>query len=240
MRLDVKLSVMYDISRQKAQDALKQQRVLVNGQIVSKSSLEIKESDVIELKSREIEFVSRSGYKLEEVIQKHDVDITGMTCIDIGASTGGFTDCLLQRSAKSVTAVDVGTMQLHPKLRNDPRVNVMENTNARNLTVKQFEGLFDLLVMDVSFISVKLLIEGLNTLIKPEGLLFILIKPQFEVGEKYLNKHGIVSDEKYVLKMLNEYRVVFKSLGLAIVDCHKASMTGRDGNQEYIFYLKKP
>lgn len=239
MRLDVKLSDMYDISRQKAQDALKQQRVLVNGKIVTKSSFEIKDTDVIELQKRDAEFVSRAGYKLEEVIQKHDVDITGFTCIDIGASTGGFTDCLLQRSAKSVTAVDVGTMQLHPKLREDLRVKVMENTNARNLTANQFDSLFDLLVMDVSFISVKLLIAGLKLLVKPDGIMFILIKPQFEVGEKYLNKHGIVTDEKQVIKMLNEYRVYFKTLGLSIIDCHKTALTGRDGNQEYIFYLRK-
>lgn len=239
MRLDVKLSLMFDISRQKAQDALKEERVSVNGRIITKSSYEISDSDMIEMHNRNIEYVSRAGYKLDEMFLKHAFDVTGLRCIDIGASTGGFSDCLLQRSAKSVTAVDVGTMQLHEKIRNDPRVIVMENTNARHLMPDQFDDLFDLLVMDVSFISVKVLIETLITLVKPQGTLFILMKPQFEVGEKHLNKHGIVNDEKHVIRILNEYRTLFKTLRLSIVDCHKVSMTGRDGNQEYVFYLKK-
>jgi 23S rRNA (cytidine1920-2'-O)/16S rRNA (cytidine1409-2'-O)-methyltransferase len=237
MRLDVKLSQLYDISRQKAQDALEEQRILVNGKTVTKSSMEVSESDVIELIRRKSEFVSRAGYKLEEILEKHQLDVTGFDCIDIGASTGGFTDCLLQRKAASVTAVDVGTMQLHPTLRNDPRVVVMENTNARTILPEQFPILFDLLVMDVSFISVKLLIEPLIKLVKPQGKFIILIKPQYEVGDKYLNKHGIVKDEKRVNRMLNEYRVLFKQLNISISDCHKTALTGRDGNQEYIFYL---
>jgi 23S rRNA (cytidine1920-2'-O)/16S rRNA (cytidine1409-2'-O)-methyltransferase len=239
MRLDVKLSLMFGISRQKAQDALKEERVSINGKIVTKSSIEVSDSDIIEMQNRDIEYVSRAGYKLDEMFLKHAFDVTGLRCIDIGASTGGFSDCLLQRSAKSVTAVDVGTMQLHEKIRNDPRVIVMENTNARHLVPDQFDDLFDILVLDVSFISVRVLIETLITLVKPQGNLFILMKPQFEVGEKHLNKHGIVNDEKHVIRILNEYRTLFKSLGLSIVDCHKVSMTGRDGNQEYIFYLKK-
>jgi 23S rRNA (cytidine1920-2'-O)/16S rRNA (cytidine1409-2'-O)-methyltransferase len=141
MRLDVKLAMMYDISRQKAQDALKEERVSVNGKIVTKSSLIVSESDLIEIMTRKTEFVSRAGYKLDEMLLKHSFDVTGLRCIDIGASTGGFSDCLLQRSAKSVTAVDVGTMQLHEKIRNDPRVIVMENTNARHLMPDQFDDL---------------------------------------------------------------------------------------------------
>lgn len=239
MRLDVRLSQLFEISRQKAQDALKEERVLVNGKTVMKSSLEISESDVIEIINRSNTFVSRAGYKLEEILEKHTLDITNLDCIDIGASTGGFTDCLLQRKVKSVTAVDVGTMQLHQSLRTDARVTVMENTNARNLRYDQFDNLFDVLVMDVSFISIKLLIENLSELVKSQGMLFILVKPQFEVGEKYLNKHGVVNDEKQVIRVLNECRILFKKLNLAIVDCHKTSVTGRQGNQEYIFYLIK-
>jgi 23S rRNA (cytidine1920-2'-O)/16S rRNA (cytidine1409-2'-O)-methyltransferase len=237
MRLDVKLSQLYDISRQKAQDALEEQRILVNGKTVTKSSMDVSESDVIELIRRKSEFVSRAGYKLEEILEKHQLDVTDFGCIDIGASTGGFTDCLLQRKAASVTAVDVGTMQLHPTLRNDPRVVVMENTNARTILPEHFPISFDLLVMDVSFISVKLLIEPLIKLVKPQGKFIILLKPQYEVGEKYLNKHGIVKDDKRVARMLNEYRVLFKQLNISIIDCHKTALTGRDGNQEYIFYL---
>lgn len=239
MRLDVKLSQLYDISRQKAQDALKDERVLVNGRVVTKSSTEINDIDVIEMTDLKKTFVSRAGYKLEEILEKHQVDVNGLNCIDIGASTGGFTDCLLQRNAQSVTAVDVGTLQLHPSLKENPRVVVMENTNARNLNAEQFEYLFDVLVMDVSFISIKLLIENLVELVNPQGKLFILVKPQFEVGEKYLNKHGVVTDEKQVIRILNEYRVLFKQLNIAIVDCLKSSLTGREGNQEYIFYLVK-
>lgn len=239
MRLDVKLSLLYDISRQKAQDALKQDRVSVNGKIISKSSMEINDDDVIEMTDPKKIFVSRAGFKLEEILEKHQVEVSGLNCIDIGASTGGFTDCLLQRDAHSVTAVDVGTMQLHLSLRDNPRVVVMENTNARNLKAEQFDYQFDVLVMDVSFISIKLLIENLVDLVKSQGKLFILVKPQFEVGEKYLNKHGVVKDEKQVIRILNEYRVLFKQLNISIVDCLKSSVTGREGNQEYIFYLVK-
>jgi 23S rRNA (cytidine1920-2'-O)/16S rRNA (cytidine1409-2'-O)-methyltransferase len=239
MRLDIKISQLFDISRQKAQDALKEERVLVNGKIATKSSMDIEDSDIVEMIKQKSTFVSRAGYKLEEILEKHKIDIADLDCIDIGASTGGFTDCLLQRSAKSVTAVDVGTMQLHHSLRNDSRVIVMENTNARNLRTDQFKELFDLLVMDVSFISIKLLMENLIGLVKPQGKLFILVKPQFEVGEKYLNKHGVVTDEKQVVRILNECRVLFKQLNISIVDCHKTSITGREGNQEYIFYLIK-
>jgi 23S rRNA (cytidine1920-2'-O)/16S rRNA (cytidine1409-2'-O)-methyltransferase len=239
MRLDVRLSQLYDISRQKAQDALKQQRVMVNGKISTKSSLETSETDVIELISVMSEFVSRAGYKLDEMLQKHSVDVTNLHCMDIGASTGGFTDCLIQRKASSVTAVDVGTMQLHSKLRNDNRIIVMENTNARNLHPQQFDRLFDVLVMDVSFISVKLLFEVIIQLVKPQGIMFILLKPQFEVGEKYLNKHGVVTDQKQVIRILNEYRVLFKQHNISVKDCHKTSVLGREGNQEYMFYLIK-
>jgi 23S rRNA (cytidine1920-2'-O)/16S rRNA (cytidine1409-2'-O)-methyltransferase len=239
MRLDVRLSQLYEISRQKAQDALKEQRVLVNGKVSTKSSMEINENDVIELIVRTSEFVSRAGYKLEEMLEKHHFDVEDFDCIDIGASTGGFTDCLIQRKAKSVTAIDVGTNQLHPKLRDDPRITVMENTNARNLRTDQFERLFDLLVMDVSFISIKLLLEPVIHLVKPQGKLLLLLKPQFEVGEKYLNKHGIVTDEKQVVRVLNEYRTLFKQMNISVSDCHKTSFLGREGNQEYIFYLTK-
>jgi 23S rRNA (cytidine1920-2'-O)/16S rRNA (cytidine1409-2'-O)-methyltransferase len=239
MRLDVRLSQLYDISRQKAQDALKQQRVMVNGKISTKSSLETSDTDVIEMIRVKSEFVSRAGYKLDEMLLKHSVDVTNLHCIDIGASTGGFTDCLIQRKASSVTAIDVGTMQLHPKLRNDNRIIVMENTNARNLHPQQFERLFDVLVMDVSFISVKLLFDVIIQLVKPQGIMFILLKPQFEVGEKYLNKHGVVTDQKQVIRILNEYRVLFKQHNISVKDCHKTSVLGREGNQEYMFYLIK-
>jgi 23S rRNA (cytidine1920-2'-O)/16S rRNA (cytidine1409-2'-O)-methyltransferase len=239
MRLDVKLSHLYDISRQKAQDAIKQDRVSVNGKVVSKSSTEVNDIDVIEMLNLKNTFVSRAGYKLEEILEKHRVDLTGLNCIDIGASTGGFTDCLLQKNALSVTAVDVGTLQLHSSLKENPKVVVMENTNARYLKAEQFEYPFDVLVMDVSFISIRLLIENLIELVKSQGKLFVLVKPQFEVGEKYLDKHGIVTDEKQVIRILNEYRILFKSLNISIVDCLKSSVTGREGNQEYFFYLVK-
>jgi 23S rRNA (cytidine1920-2'-O)/16S rRNA (cytidine1409-2'-O)-methyltransferase len=130
-------------------------------------------------------------------------------------------------------------MQLHSKLRNDNRIIVMENTNARNLHPQQFDRLFDVLVMDVSFISVKLLFEVIIQLVKPQGIMFILLKPQFEVGEKYLNKHGVVTDQKQVIRILNEYRVLFKQHNISVKDCHKTSVLGREGNQEYMFYLIK-
>lgn len=239
MRLDIKLTELYDISRQKAQDALKQGRVFVNGNNVSKNSFEVSETDLIELKHNSTEFVSRAGHKLEEVLLMHSVDVAGCNCIDIGSSTGGFTDCLLQNGALSMTCVDVGTSQLHPKLREDKRVIVMENTNARHLSVEKFPHLFDLLVMDVSFISVRLLLENVAALVKSEGKLFVLFKPQFEVGRKFVSKSGVVTNLKEVEKSLQDFRQWCRSLDLLIHDCHVSSLTGRKGNQEYVFYLSK-
>ncbi len=239
MRLDIKLTQLYQISRQKAQDALQQGRVFVNGVNVTKNAYDVTETDSIEMEVRKVEFVSRAGYKLDEMLTKHDLDVSGWVCIDIGSSTGGFTDCLLQRNAKSVTCVDVGTNQLHGKLQNDPRVTVMENTNARDLDATSFKHAFDLLVMDVSFISVRLLIGKLAELVRPQGIMIVLFKPQFEVGEKYLNKSGIVTSQKATDISISLFRQHCRSLQLKVLDCHKSSVTGRDGNQEYLFYLSK-
>lgn len=239
MRLDIKLTKLYQISRQKAQDALQQGRVFVNGVNVTKNAYDVTDTDCIEMKARKIEFVSRAGYKLDEMLTKHDLDVSGWVCIDIGSSTGGFTDCLLQRNVNSVTCVDVGTNQLHSRLRNDPRITVMENTNARDLDAACFTQLFDLLVMDVSFISVRLLMGKMAELIRPQGKMIVLFKPQFEVGEKYLNKSGIVTSQKEIDASIVSMKQLCGSLQLKVYDCHKSSVTGRDGNQEYLFYLSK-
>lgn len=239
MRLDVKLTQLYQISRQKAQDALQQGRVFVNSVNVTKNAYDVSDTDCIEMRVREVEFVSRAGYKLDEMLNKHSLDVSGWICIDIGSSTGGFTDCLLQRRVKSVTCVDVGTNQLHSKLRDDPRVTVMENTNARDLDASRFDVAFDLLVMDVSFISVRLLVGNLAALVRPHGKMIVLFKPQFEVGEKYLNKSGIVTSQKAINSSIDSFRQQCRSWQLMVHDCHKSSVIGRDGNQEYVFYLSK-
>ena len=198
MRLD-KLLVTREFftSRERAQDAIVQKTVSVDGKIVDKPSKEVPEDATIEVIDIFNKYVSRGGLKLEKAIVDFGLDFTGKTVLDVGSSTGGFTDCALKHGAAFVTAVDVGTGQLHPSLHDLPQVQSIENRDFRELTPEEVGGRkYDFIVSDVSFISLTLILPFCAQYLKPDGLMMLLIKPQFEAGPSFLNKSGIVTDEK--------------------------------------------
>ena len=184
-------------SREKAQTAIKHETVMVDGRIVTKASMEITDAMHVEVIDLFNKYVSMGGLKLEKAIKDFGLDFKGKTVLDIGSSTGGFTDCALQHGADFVTAVDVGTDQLVESLRDDPRVTSIENKDFRELTTEEVHNQqFDYIVSDVSFISLTYIIPYVDSFLKPDGRMMFLIKPQFEAGPSFLSKSGIVTDEK--------------------------------------------
>lgn len=185
----------------------------------------------------DLPYVSRGGLKLEQALNFFEVDPSGLVCLDVGASTGGFTDCLLQRGAKRVYAVDVGKGLLHPKLREDPRVVVLEGINARYLTPSYFPEKMDLITVDVSFISLKKVLPALKELLKDNGLIIALIKPQFELSPKEVKK-GIVRDPKLHFKVVNEIWEFAKDLGFEPLGVVESPILGAKGNKEFLICLR--
>ena len=223
-------------SRTKAQAMIMAGVVLVNEQRVDKASETYSEDVVIRIKgdSPESRYVSRGGLKLEKALDEFGIDVTGLTCLDVGSSTGGFTDCLLQHGAKHVFAIDSGTNQLVWKLRNDPRVEVRENTNARELKTTDFPSAFDLIVMDVSFISVTKIFPALLDLLAPDGKIVTLIKPQFEVGRGEVGKGGIVREPEKHQRVVNEINEFAGELRLTCLGVIESPILGAEGNKEFL------
>jgi 23S rRNA (cytidine1920-2'-O)/16S rRNA (cytidine1409-2'-O)-methyltransferase len=184
-------------------------------------------------------YVGRGALKLEPALEHFHIDVQGKTALDIGASTGGFTDCLLQRGAERVYAVDVGYGQLHWKLRNDPRVIVLEKLNARFLTRQHLSELVDLCVTDVSFISLTLILPNAFALVKPGGAILALIKPQFELQRSDVGKGGIVRDPCLHQKAQDKIVAFVNDLGNVVVGIVPASIRGADGNQEFFACIRK-
>ena len=223
-------------SRTKAQALVMAGVVLVDEKRVGKPS-ELYTSDaVIRIKgdSAENKYVSRGGLKLEEALRVFEIDPTRIVCIDVGSSTGGFTDCLLKHGAKNVVAIDVGTNQLVWSLRNDPRVDVRENTNARELSPTDFDTQFDLAVMDVSFISVTRILPAIISILKPEGKAVVLIKPQFEVGKGEVGKGGIVRDPEKHKRVVAEVNEFAERIGFTIGGLIESPILGAEGNKEFL------
>ena len=223
-------------SRSKAQAMVMAGVVLVTERRIEKPSEMVGVDETIRIKGDAVEsrYVGRGGLKLEAALRHFNVVPAGWHCLDVGSSTGGFTDCLLQHGAGSVVALDVGTNQLAWKLRNDPRVEVRENTNARAVTATDFETRFPLIVMDVSFISVTKLLQNLRDLLEREGRMIILIKPQFEVGKGEVGKGGIVretSKHEAVVENVNRYAA---SVGLEVIGVIDSPILGAEGNKEFL------
>ena len=223
-------------SRTKAQALVMSGVVLVNEKRVEKSSESFPPDVQIRIKGKsdESKYVGRGGLKLEKALREFHIQSNEYVCLDVGASTGGFTDCLLQNGAKKVVTIDVGTNQLVWKLRSDDRVEVRENVNARYLKPEDFSEKFDLIVMDVSFISVTKILPALKDLLSENGKLVLLIKPQFEVGKGEVGKGGIVKDpEKHaeVIKRVNDFA---ESLGLINKGLIDSPILGADGNKEFL------
>ncbi len=228
----------YFQTRQKAKYAIENRNVKIDGIIIDKSSKQIEETSKIEIIGETLQYVSRGGLKLEKAITVFNLDLQGKICIDIGASTGGFTDCMLQNGAKKVYAIDVGHNQLDEKLKNDNRVINLEGTNIKDLKINEFEKV-DFISIDVSFISLTQVVEIAVKLVKNDGIICALIKPQFEVGKEFLNKNGVVKDKKAHCKAIEKVLMITKTLNLKIEGIDYSPIKGPAGNIEYITYLSK-
>lgn len=230
-------------SRERAQAMIIAGRVLVDEQKVVKSGASVEADVQIRLLGNDLPYVSRGGLKLERALQYWKIDVMGLTCLDVGASTGGFTDCLLQHGAARVVAVDTGYGQIDSRLRNDPRVRLLEKTNARYLERSQIGEDVHLVVMDVSFISATLV---LPTVLKAAfgdsrehvGSLVVLVKPQFEVGREHVGKGGIVRDETAQSGAVERVRKAVEELGGREIDVIESPVLGAEGNREFLLYAK--
>ena len=237
-RLDVLLvSLGLAESRAKAQATIMAGEVYVNGQKADKSGMEVDITANIEVRGSACPYVSRGGLKLEKALKNFGVDPTGYVCSDSGASTGGFTDCLLQQGASKVFAIDVGYGQLAWKIRNDPRVVVMERTNIRYVTPEDLGEMLDLSVIDVSFISLGLVLPVVKTLLKPTGQVLCLIKPQFEAGKDKVGKKGVVRDPAVHEEVLQNFISLAKSLDFTIRNLTFSPVKGPEGNIEFLAHL---
>lgn len=223
-------------SRSKAQAMIAEGAVLLNGSAVTKPSAAVTESDTVTITARP-EFVSRGGKKLNHALEQFGVNVTEAVCVDIGASTGGFTDCLLKRSAKKVYAVDSGKDQLHHLLRADSRVVCMEKTNARALTHEALGEKCDVAVMDVSFISQTLLYPAVKSCLKNGGSFISLIKPQFEATASALGKGGILRDKKIHIRVIEKILTEAEKNGLTPLSVIPSPIEGGDGNREYLAHF---
>ena len=225
-------------SREQARRAILAGKVSVATRVVDKPSELLDEQTAIEVKPTR-KYVGRGALKLESALDHFHVDLRGKTGLDIGASTGGFTDCMLQRGAEKIYAVDVGYGQLDWKLRNDPRVIVLEKINARFLTGDQVQELVDLCVIDVSFISLTLILPNAVALLEPDGVILALIKPQFELQRSEVGKGGIVRDPRLHQKAQDKIVAFVNDLGHVVAGIAPAGIKGADGNQEFFACIRK-
>ena len=226
-------------SRTDAKNFILAGAVNVNGKVVKKPSFEVSGTEDIRVDKSSKKYVSRGGLKLEGAFQAFNIDPTGAIAIDVGASSGGFTDCLLQKGAVRVIAVDSGYGQIAEKLRFDERVTVIENYNARYMKPSDFVFTPTLAVMDVSFISAKLIIPAVYHVLADNGIFICLIKPQFEVGRAGLNKKGIVKNDTLRKSAVDDVTSFASHIGFSTVSIIESPILGGDGNVEYLAYFRK-
>jgi 23S rRNA (cytidine1920-2'-O)/16S rRNA (cytidine1409-2'-O)-methyltransferase len=232
-------------SRERAQALVLAGKVLVNGQKVEKSGTLIDASSEIRLLGGDLKYVGRGGLKLERALEHWSIDVRDRVCLDVGASTGGFTDCLLQHGAARVIAIDTGQGQIAFQLRQERRVRLLEKTNARYLTREQLGERVDFIVMDVSFISATLILPAVISAAFPEDInersgrgLIVLVKPQFEVGRDLVGKGGIVRDATAQQQAVEKIRAAVQELGSNSIDVTESPILGAEGNREFLLYAK--
>ncbi|RBP46651.1 TlyA family RNA methyltransferase [Garciella nitratireducens] len=226
-------------SRERAKAAIMEGIVFVNGQRKDKPGEKIEENLKIEVKGNHIPYVSRGGLKLEKALKVFSFDVKDKIIMDIGASTGGFTDCLLQHGAKKVFSIDVGYGQLAWKLRTDPRVICMERINFRYLERKAIQELIDVATIDVSFISLSIILDNLYSFLKKDGEVIALIKPQFEAGKEKVGKKGVISDPQVHIGVLEKVVKKMNKKGFYVKGLSFSPITGPKGNIEFLSYLSK-
>ena len=225
-------------SRERAKGLILSGDVSVNGNPVNKAGILVDEDAEIKLTGKDIPYVSRGGLKLEKAIREFNLNVKDKVAIDVGASTGGFTDCLLQNGVKKVYAVDVGYGQLAWKLRNDPRVTVIERKNVRYLKPDDIGEPVDIATIDVSFISLKLVLPVVKNLLKENGEIIALIKPQFEVGKDEVEKGGIVRDREKHERVISEIKSFAIDSGFKVLNITESPIAGQKGNVEFLIYLR--
>jgi 23S rRNA (cytidine1920-2'-O)/16S rRNA (cytidine1409-2'-O)-methyltransferase len=225
-------------SREKSRALILEGNVLVNGIVVDKAGTHVKPGSDLKILEK-MPYVSRGGLKLQHALEEFNINARGKTAMDAGASTGGFTDCLLQYGAKKVYAVDVGYGQFHWKLRNDERVVLLEKTNIRYLEKNTIQDEIDIAVIDVSFISLLKVTPKVMEFLKTSGEIVALIKPQFEAGKKDIGKGGVVKDEEKRLEVIGKIKSESEKIGLECQGVVKSPIKGPKGNIEYLIYLKK-
>lgn len=226
-------------SRQRAKSLIMSGKILVDDRPVDKPGILVSEDARIINKEPDMPYVSRGGLKLAHALESAHVDVSGWVCLDVGASTGGFTDCLLQKGAARVWAVDVGYGQFDWKLRQNPRVTVIERTNIRYAPPELFPEPFDLVAIDVSFISLKIVIPAAIPFLKPDGRILALIKPQFEVGKGQVGKGGVVKDARLHQSVISELTRFFDELGLVRKALLPSPILGPKGNREFLILLNQ-
>lgn len=239
-RLDILLvNAGYAASREKAKAIIMAGQVYVNGQKEDKAGSAFDEKAQIEVRGAALKYVSRGGLKLEKAMANFDVSLEGKVCMDVGASTGGFTDCMLQNGAVKVYSVDVGHGQLAWSLRNDPRVICMEKTNIKYVKPEDIEELVEFASIDVSFISLTKVLGPVRELLTEDGEIVCLIKPQFEAGREKVGKHGVVRDKAVHVEVIERVVLYAVSIGFEACSLEFSPIKGPEGNIEYLLHLKK-
>lgn len=223
-------------SRSSAADLIKNSKVLVDGEIVTKPAKDFPDTVTITI-TEQPKYVGRGGFKLEKALMEFKINPAGLTVLDVGSSTGGFTDCLLQSGANKIYAVDVGTDQFDSKLKGDSRVILMEKTDIRS--IKSLPEKIDLAVIDVSFISLELILEKVADLLIPHGKIIALIKPQFETAKESKNKSGIVKNDTIREKVLKKIKSFTLKINLLTINTIESPILGGSGNKEYLILLQK-
>ena len=224
-------------SRQRAQSLIMSGKVLVNQRPIDKPGTQVADIDEISIRGEDLAYVSRGGLKLEAGLQTFGVSVTNKTCLDVGASTGGFTDCLLQKGARRVFAVDVGYGQLAWKLRQDPRVVVIERTNIRHMPFESIGEQLDIITVDVSFISLRLVIPAILQFANSETVFLALIKPQFEIGKGRVGKGGVVRNSDDHRQIIDDLTAFFNQISLSVDGIIPSPILGPKGNKEFMICL---
>lgn len=239
-RLD-KILVLKGIidSRERAKALIMEGKILINGMPATKAGAIINQDAVIELKGEGIPYVSRGGLKLEAAINHFNLDLKDKIAMDVGVSTGGFTDCMLQKGAKKIYCIDVGYGQIAWSLRNDPRIILYERTNIRYLEKEKIPDAIDIATVDVSFISLTKVVPKVVEFLKESGEILMLVKPQFEVGKGKVGKGGIVRDEEQRIKAVESVKTMLRESGLNTIGTFQSPIPGQKGNVEYFLYMKR-
>lgn len=238
MRLDQRCVLQFNLTKSKAQDLIQAGRVFVNDQCILKKAALVEDTDRISIQEQ-LDFVSRAGFKLYHALKSLNLELTDKICLDIGASTGGFSDCCIHCGAKHVYAFDVGHNQCHPSLYGNDRLTYIDGLNAKNLGKDTFDIAFDFICCDISFISLSRIYDNISATASAQTDIVLLFKPQFECGSSALNKHGVVKNRKLIEAALEKSIIDAKRAGLIHIQTLLSSVIGRSGNQEYIIYYKK-